>query len=47
MKTYGSLIFAGDIRKFTIKALLCNTEWFYIVDGDVYLSNTHRIVFLL
>jgi len=30
-------------HKFIIKALLCKTKLLYIVDSDVYLTNTHRI----
>jgi hypothetical protein len=29
--------------KFAIEALLCNTQYNYIVDSDVQLNNTHRM----
>ena len=30
-------------HKFAIEALLCNTQYNYIVDSDVQLNNIHRI----
>ena len=29
-------------NKFATKTLLCNTEYFYIVDSDTQLNNAHR-----
>jgi len=30
-------------HKFAIKALLCNTQYFYRADSDMSLNNTHRM----
>ena len=30
-------------NKFAIKAFLCNTPYFYIVDSGLQLNNTHRM----
>jgi len=37
---YQCLIVAGD--KFAPRALVCNTKYFYTVDGDVQLNNTQK-----
>ena len=29
-------------HKFSIKALLCNNEYFYVVDSDTWLNNAHK-----
>jgi len=29
--------------EFAIKAYMCNTQYFHIVDSDIYLNDTHRM----
>jgi hypothetical protein len=41
MKTYARFILAGD--KFTIKALLCISQYFCLVDSEVQFNNTHTM----
>jgi hypothetical protein len=40
---YLSTCHCSQRHKLAIKALLCNTEYYYIVDSGMYLNNTHRI----
>jgi len=41
VNTWVPLIVAGDMNP-TFKHLLFNTHYFYVVDRQIYLGNTHR-----